>query len=79
MPQNFLHPLANFFEILGGEGFRGVKVVVEARLCPWADGDLNVLEQTLHRHGHNVATTVADAQQLIALAGAGQVQGGRAG
>mmetsp|Transcript_39955 Transcript_39955/g.118960 ORF Transcript_39955/g.118960 Transcript_39955/m.118960 type:complete len:337 (-) Transcript_39955:288-1298(-) len=62
---NLLHLLADLLEVLVRYRLLNVEVVKEPALCPRADGDLCILVDALHRHGHDVRAAVAHAQQLF--------------
>ena len=53
------HPRLDRAQILGGEGFGAVKVVIPAVLDDRADGDLHVGPKFLHRTGHDMRQIVA--------------------
>mmetsp|Transcript_24692 Transcript_24692/g.53920 ORF Transcript_24692/g.53920 Transcript_24692/m.53920 type:complete len:206 (+) Transcript_24692:1548-2165(+) len=62
-----VHLLLDTPKILFLEHIGVVKIVVETLLDPRANGDLGVLEQALHRHGHNMSRGMADFQQLLVI------------
>lgn len=51
---DLLHLLLNLFQVTVGDGLWGVKVVEEAMLNPWPDGDLRSWEEPLDAHRHDM-------------------------
>ena len=56
------HFLFDGFKVIGREGTRGIKIVIEAGVDGRTDGDLHAGEQSLHGGGHDMGSGMA--QQL---------------